>query len=1071
MEKFVKILIVLAFQMFVFGQVNAQIAKGTVTDSKGDAIIGATVLEKGTTNGTVTNVEGEFSLTLKNANSMIEVSYIGYEKQSLNQAGKGLLKVVLNENAKALDEVVVTALGIKRDKKSLGYAIQEVKGEELTKVKSNNVMNSLAGRVAGLKVSTTGTGEWGTTNILLRGATSLSGNNQPLIVVDGIPVSGGSRGTGSENGGIDYGSGLSDINPDDIESVSMLKGGNAAALYGSRAGSGVIMITTKKGIARKTLGVKYSYDLGISTLNVLPNLQNEYGRQTEIVDGVEQEVLKGTNWADAKLDGRMVKKWNGDIVPFTAQPNNISDFFQTGIRNTHSIEMDGGSEIAQARLSIMASNSKGIIPNSELKKYSFSLSGNAKLGKKLTISGRTTYLIQNTQNRPNLADSPDNPMYSFLRMPRNIQLDDMRDYEDANGFPRLWDGLAKSYTDDISKNQNPFWSIYKNINKDNRYRLMANASAKYEFSKHLDLMLRAGTDFTLDDNETRVAKRTAYENNETRSKYAQSWGKSFENNFDFLLTYKNSFLDNQLSVVATGGGNLMHSWGNSIGFYALSLSLDNLYTVGNAKNVTSSQGFSQKQVQSVYGTVSLGYKSFLFLDITAREDWNSSLYSNINPAGSDLNYFYPSASLSTLVTDAFPTLKSDFLSYLKVRLAIARIGNGTSAYRTSYNYSIGPGHLGQQYAYKPDVKPFVNLKPELVNTSEVGIEANFFQNLLKLDATYYINRTSNQIIAQRIPSPSGYTTKLMNAGLVQNQGVELQLTASIFNKKDLHWDVFVNFSRNRDKIIELLDPNKNDRRIIASAGTMSIHAKAGGRYGEIYGTKYLRNDKGERIIGSNGLPMLAEDAIGSRTDNYLGNIQNDFLGGLGTNLSIKNFNFSALVDVRMGGKLYSFTEKITTEYGNAPWTTTGREEWAASEIARVAAGKSPVEWLTSRNQRGYLPQGVVLLPDGSYTPNRNLYVSPQSYWINAAGVDEEFLHDASFVKFKEVRLGYNLPKKWLKPFTINNLEIAAVGRNLFYIYKAAPKGLDPEASFNGMGFEYSSIPSTREWGASVTVSF
>ncbi|MBV5343222.1 TonB-dependent receptor, partial [bacterium] len=295
--------------------------------------------------------------------------------------------------------------------------------------------------------------------------------------------------------------------------------------------------------------------------------------------------------------------------------------------------------------------------------------------------------------------------------------------------------------------------------------------------------VRAGTDFTLDDNETRVAKRTAYENNETRSKYAQSWGKSFENNFDFLLSYKNNLFDNKLSVVATGGGNYRHNWGNSIGFYALALSLDNLYTVGNAKNVTSSQGFSQMQVQSLYGTVSLGYKSYLFLDLTAREDWNSTLYSKIDPASSDLEYFYPSASLSTLVTDAFPALKTDLLSYLKVRLAIAGIGNGTTAYRTSYNYSIGPGHLGQQYAYKPDVKPFVTLKPELVNTGEVGVEANFFQNLLKLDATYYINRTSNQIIAQRIPSPSGYTSKLMNAGLVQNQGVEIQLTANIINKK------------------------------------------------------------------------------------------------------------------------------------------------------------------------------------------------------------------------------------------------------------------------------------------------
>lgn len=1070
MRKHLKLIVLLVIQFVFVGFAAAETIKGVVTDSQSETIIGAAVREKGTNTGTITDMNGNFTLNVKSMQSVLVISYVGYSTQEI-KVNAETMKVILIEDAQSLDEVVVTALGIKREKKSLGYSIQEVKGDELTKVKSNNVMNSLAGRVAGLKVSTTGTGEWGSTNILLRGATSLSGNNQPLIVVDGVPVSGGSRGNGSENGGIDYGSGLSDINPDDIESVSVLKGGNAAALYGSRAGSGVIMITTKKGAAKKTMGVKYSYDLGVSSLNVLPNLQNEYGRQTEMVNGVEQEVLKGTNWADSKLDGHAVKKWNGEVAPFTAQPNNISDFFQTGMRSSHSLELDGGNEKAQARLSMLYSNATGIIPNSSLDKYSFSLSGNAKLTDKLSINGRVNYNIQNTKNRPNLADSPDNPMYSFLRMPRNIQLDDMRTYEDANGFPILWDGKAKSYTDAISKNQNPFWSIYKNYNNDNRYRLMGNMSLKYDITSYLSMMVRGGTDYSLDDSETRVAKRTAYENNETRSKYAQSWGKSFENNYDYLLTFNKSFLDNDLSVIISQGGNYMQQWGNGIGFYGLALSLDNLYTVGNAKNVTTNQSFSQKQVQSLYGSASIGYKSYIFLDLTARNDWDSSLKSIINPASSDLSYFYPSASVSGILTDAIPAIKSDLISYLKVRVSTAGVGNGTSPYRTSYSYSIGPGHLGQQYAYKPDTKPFVNLKPELMNSNEIGVEGYFFKHVLKLDATYYINKTYNQIIDQRIPSPSGYTSKLINAGIVQNQGVELQLTANIIEKTDLHWDMFVNFSRNRDKIIELLDPDKKDRRIIASAGTLSIHAKAGGRYGEIYGTKYLRNDKGERIIGANGLPQLASDQYGSNTENYLGNIQNDFIGGIGTNFSYKGISLSALVDVRMGGKLYSFTEKITTEYGNAPWTTTGRTEWSASETKRIAAGKSPVEWFNSRDQKGYLPQGVVVLPDGSYTPNRNLYISPQAYWVNAAGVDEEFLHDASFVKFKELRIAYNLPKKWLKPLLINNIQLAAVGRNLFYIYKAAPKGLDPEASFNGMGFEYSSVPTTREWGLSANISF
>ena len=1070
MRKSLKFIALLLTLIFSVGFTAAENIKGIVTDENGETIVGATIREKGTNTGTVTDLNGNFTLTVKSLQSTIVVSYVGYTTQEV-KASAQLMKIGMKSDAQSLDEVVVTALGIKRDKKALGYSIQEVKGDELTKVKTNNVMNSLAGRVAGLQVTSTGTGEWGTTNIQLRGASSLSGNNQPMIVVDGIPVSGGSRGKGSENGGLDYGSGLSDINPDDIESISVLKGGNAAALYGSNAAPGVILITTKKGAARKTMGVKYSYDLGVSTLNSFPALQNEYGRQTEIVDGVEQEVLKGTNWAATKLDGHSVKKWNGEMATFDAQPNNVSDFFQSGIRSSHSLELDGGTEKAQARLSMLYSTATGIIPNSNLDKYSFSLTGNAKLTDKLTISGRANYIIQNTINRPNLADSPDNPMYSFLRMPRNIVLDDMKTYQDVNGFPILWDGQAKSYTSDISKNQNPYWSVYKNYNNDNRYRLMANMSIKYDFTKDLNIMVRGGTDFISDDSETRVAKRTAYENNETRSKYAQGWSKSFNNNFDYMINYSKKFLNDDLSMVLMQGGNISKSWGNSIGFYSLALSLDNLYTVGNAKNVTSSQGFSQKEVQSLYGSASFGYKSYAFLDLTARNDWNSTLMNPTDPIVANVSYFYPSISFSGIVTDAFPSLKTDWLSFLKTRLSYARVGNGTTPYALSYNYSIGPGHLGQQYAYKPEIKQFVVLKPELTGAYEAGIEANFFKNKIKLDVSFYSKNTFNQIIGQRIPSPSGYTSKLINAGDVQNQGIEIQLTGNIIEKKDLRWDVFVNFSRNRDKINILLEPDKSDRRIISSAGTLAIFAKAGGRYGEIYGTKYLRNDKGERIIGANGLPQLAMDQYGSTTENYLGNIQNDFMGGIGTNFSYKQFTFSGLIDVRMGGKLYSFTEKITTEYGNAPWTTSGREAWAASETARIAAGRSPVEWFNSRDQKGYLPQGVVLLPDGSYTPNRNLYVSPQSYWINAAGVDEEFLHDASFVKFKEIRIGYNLPKKWLKSLQINNIQLAAVARNLFYIYKAAPKGLDPEASFDGMGFEYSSVPTTREWGLSANVTF
>lgn len=1056
---YIIVLMFLFWNLTSFAQENR--LQGKVVDENNEPMAGVTVVIVPIDNekmiGTTSGFDGTFTLTKPAGARKLKVSFIGYENQEIEIAGRKEFTIKLLPNVQTLNEVVITALGMKREKKALGYAVTEVVGNDLASTRSSNVINALAGRVAGLSIVNSGTGEWGSTNIVLRGYNSLSGNDKPLLVVDGVPASSGSRGGGSGEGGIDYGNGLSDINQDDIERITVLKGANAAALYGSRAANGVILITTKKGEVDK-LSVEYNLSYTITQPLDIPELQNEFGRTLlKNPDGSFLEQIDDIYSWGAHMDGRIYTNWRGNQVNFSPQPNNVRDFYQTGYNLTNSISVATGNANSDLRISYANTNSESMIPNSELLKNNIGLYARSKYKDYVELSGKLTYYTQSVKNRPNLTDSPDNPMSTFLRMPRNLDLNDMKDYKLENGFPRLYDGRADSWDASTSRNQNPYWTINENLNTDGRRRMTGMASIKINFTGYLNLLLRAGTDYILDDKENIVAKRTAYEVNETRSKYSSSTESGYENNYDFLLNFNKGISD--FGVNVSLGGNTMYEKYKSIGGWGTVLLEDKLFSFSNLKNVNVSQGFSQKKINSLYGVGSFDYKRYLYFEVTARNDWSSTLPPQNN------SYFYSSASFSGIISDMFQSIPS-WLSFSKVRMSLARVGSDTEPYSYLYTYSISPGHLGQPYGYKPFVKPLYDLKPEITSAYEFGTENHFFKNRLWVDFSYYYTSTHNQILAIASPVATGYSSVLINAGKVSNKGIEFELTGIVFdNFNGLRLETGATFSLNRNHIDELYQ--NIDKRVLTGVGTMSVVATADGNYGDIIGKRYKRDPQGRIILNNFGMPEIDKTADGNDLF-ILGNIQPDFMGGVFLNAEYKGLFFNALINYKIGGEFYSTTDQLLTQYGNSPRTLEGRDDWAVSEQARIEAGIPEDQWAATG---GYQPDGVQLQGDGTYAPTSGLYVSPQKYWNVTFNIDEEFVHNASYVKLNQIRVGYRIPKKWISVMHLQELSVSFVGNNLLYIWKAAGYGLDPESSFDGFGIEYASIPTARNFGLSLNVRF
>ena len=1041
LSKLTMAFVMLLFSLGIYAQSGDKIrVTGTVTDESGETLIGASVAEKGTTNATITGVNGDYSLTVS-ADATLVITYIGYTPKEIPVNGKTTIDIVVSENTELLDEVVVTALGIKRDKKSLGYALSEIKGDQLTESRDANIANALSGKVAGLQVKQSGTGPSGSSRIVLRGNNSIIGDNQPLVVVDGVPIDSGTGGSDDYwgNRAVDRGSGMADISPDDIESMSVLKGPAAAALYGSRAGNGVIMITTKTGAGKKGLGISYSTNLTFDSPMQMPEYQNIYGQGSE----GKYIVNNAQSWGE-KMAGQQFVDHTGGTFTYSAGDNDLKDFLRTGTTWTNSLDLSSGSDKSTIRLGVMNLSNKGVVPNSSFSRTSVTLRGTAKLSDKLSLDAKATYINQKTDNRIKLGGDPDNIFNNYLMMPRSVHYSDLDRPDLGYAYPKGTistetktdlSGKPIAWTDSYGGNiRNPYWAANKNTNSDRKNRFIGFASLKYEFTDWLNIQGRYGMDLTNATFKDVLATGTPYWYAE--GDLIMSKNENYEINTDFLITLNKNLTD-KMGLLATAGGNIMYRKSDEIWAQTRGLYIPDYYQLENSLDKDMKNILSRKQINSLYATASLSWNNMLYLDLTARNDWSSSLNSD------NRSYFYPSVGASWLFSETFMN-KLGPINYGKLRLSWAQVGNDTDPYQL-YNYrTILTSQAvidGEKRVIlegnKSDVKANYNLKNETINSWEVGLELKAFNNRLGLDFAFYNKDAKDQILKMNVTQTIGWAYKYVNAGNVRNRGVELMLTGTPVQTKDFNWDVALNFSKNSNKIVELVDGT--EQQILSHASysdQIQIVARVGGSYGDLYGKTFRRDDNGNIVIGTNGNPIIDNEY------KKLGNSNPDWMGGITNTFRYKNFDLSFQVDMRYGGDVYMGSIRSGANAGTLAMTLDGRD--------------------------GMVVPGV--LADGT---TNNITTTAQNYWGALTGAAEPWIYDATNIRLRELSFGYALPRTLLSKTPFQAVKLSFVGRNLWMIHSKT-KGFDPESGFstgNAQGFEYGSMPTLRSLGFNLNVTF
>ena len=1014
--------------------------QGTVTDGN-EPIIGASVMVKGKNQGAVTDMDGHFSIDVAPGTELV-ISYLGYQPKTVKAAAG--MKVTLSEDSKNLKEIVVTALGIKRDRKALGYGLSEIKGEELTKAKETNVINSLAGKVAGLVVQNTAGGASGSTRVLLRGNTEMTGNNQPLYVVDGVPLDNTNFGSAGQAGGYDLGDGISAINPDDIETMTVLKGPAASALYGSRASHGVILITTKKA-AKDKVSVEYNGSITMDKqLAKWDNIQQVYG----MGNGGQylETTTSGTNMSwGPKADDYLVKYFDGQQRPFQIWPNNTSNFFRTGLTAQNTAVLSVSSGKTGVRFSMTDMRNKDILPNTHMNRDNFNLRATTSAG---PVDFTANYTRENVKNRPALGDSQSNVGKNLMTLASTYNQAWLRTYQNADGTYANWNGLDQY-------NKNPYWDLYKNKNTSAKDVFRFTGKAIWNIAEGLKLQGTVGTDINNMTFDDFVAKTTP----------GQAAGsltnQVFHNrtlNAELLMLYNHSWGDFDLN--ATLGGNIFKVDNKTYTMKGINQQMMNLETIMNYSEQHVQQDTYKKQINSLYGSASLGYKHTYYLEGTLRGDKSSTLPLDHN------TYVYPSVSGSMVFSEFIKN--KHIISFGKVRASWAKVGSDTDPYQLALNYATAkysyPGFtIGMINNY---TQPNKNLKPTMTSSYELGLEMKFFNYRMGLDVTYYNQNSRDQIIRLASSSTSGYANRLINAGEIQNRGVEIALNGRALQLKDFAWDLGVNFSKNNNKVKKLVDGMDYFELEKATWCGVSVGAEVGQNYGSIVGKDFKRTADGQVIINSEtGMPIIDDKT------HVLGNASWDWTGGWYTTFSYKNFRLSASFDVKVGADLFSMSMRSAYQTGKAKETLAGREEWYQSEEARLAAGKTIAEWRAEGKARGYVVPGVIEQADGSFKPN-DIPVNPEAYWKSAAdNAPSMFIYDNSYVKCREITFGYTFPEKMLGSF-VKGLTVSFVARNPFIVWKNIPN-IDPDSGYNtsGLGLEYGSLPSRRSYGLNVNVKF
>ena len=1037
--------------------VQAQTQNGTlsglVKDTQGEPITGASILVKGTGKGTLTNLKGTFSISGVKTGAEIVISCVGYKSQTVKWTGNSL-QVTLEDATTTLNNVVVTALGIKRERKALGYAMQEVKGDQLMAVREPNITNALSGKISGIQILKGASGPGSSSKIVLRGSSSLSGSNQPLIVIDGVPMDNTtgaslSKETGKVNNdfwnpGTDMGNGLGDINPEDIESMTVLKGASAAALYGSRAGNGVIQIVTKSGRKNHGLGVTISSSVGVESLFMVPKLQNEFGQGTS--GGYKDNAT--TSWGP-RIEGQEYTKWDGSKARMQAY-DNVANYFKSGIDLTENIAFSQMYERTSVYTSLTRTDNKSHIPGASLGRTNLTLRATTKFGPsdRWSTDTKVQYIRTFVQNRPMNGSNASNAFYTIYSLPRSM---DIRDFSD----PRTADGNMRWYGE--GSQTNPYWASKYNLNSDTRDRFLLSAALKYKVTDWLDAELRVGSD----QYATRVERKTYAGSPIAKGggQYETEQVKFYENNYSFLISAHKDNLFDKLGASGSFGGNLMERRLTGLRAWVDQLVIKNIFSLNNGlERPKNMETFSHKKINSLYGTLQLNWDGYLFLDGTLRNDWSSSL------AKANRSFLYPSLSISVVLSDLLRkgnVRLPEWISFAKLRASMAQVGNDLEPYQLYSTYNIKKDPLGGTIASVDNTLYDDKVRSELIKSYEVGAELRFFDNRLGIDFAWYRSNATNQLIELPMDPASGYERKMINAGNIQNEGIELMLTADIIRSNNFKWNAQLNLSHNENKIIKLYAGDASNSPVteyqLGTYENLKILAREGGKYGEIWGSTFKRVEDpnsplyGKILTDENGLPLAGETK-------KLGDQQPDLLTGLTNSFSFKGFDLSFLIDARIGGKMFSGTNHALQANGSSANTAVnGRRKFVVDgAVAKQVGGKTV------------------------YEPNTT-EVTPQDYWSAISsrsnpnlGISEANIFSATSIRLRNIALSYTLPSSILKKTPITRVKLGVSCNNVWMI-KSYMNGVDPESVFatgtNATGYEFASSPSTRSVLFNVTLGF
>lgn len=1061
------------------GAAQVTTVRGIVTtEEDGEPVIGASVIVKGTALGTVTDVNGRFELSgLPPSATRLLISYISLMAKEVVIAPQ--VSVTLKSDTHLLDEVVVTALGISREKKALGYTAQEVKQDALVQGKDNNLLNSLSGKIAGVRITNT-QGDVGSSRIVIRGETSIAGENQPLFIVDGIPVDNSQL--NARSSGRDFKNAIADLNPEDIKTLTVLKGPNAAALYGARAAHGAIVITTKGGDKRqKGIGITLHSSTQVSFVATLPEFQNLFGQgaggRFSYVDGKGAGVNDGVDesWGPRLDIGLLIPQFDSPLdadgnrvaTPWVSHPNNVRDYFRMGISTNNGISIARGDDKYQFRVGYNYEKQVSIVPDAGTNKTNISLNTDYHLAKWIVVGATANYIVYTAPSLPGSATPSgsnvrsNSPMLQFLWFGRQVDTNSLK-----ADYTRNWNS---SYYD------NPFWSASYNTQSQERHRLIGDLHAEFRLTDGLNVRFRTSTDWYNDRRKSKVKWGSAGAGSPYGS-YAEDAYTVKENNTEVLATYIKQ-LNKNWGIDALLGFNVRNKQYENNYQAAPRLAVADLYTLTNSRDpLTSSNDFYRLRQYGLYGSIQLDYRRWAFLNITGRNDWSSTLPVDNN------SYFYPSVTASVLLSEAFGW-RSKAVNYLKIRGGWSQVGADANPYQLATVFTSETAFNGNPLQSSSTIGMNPNLKPEKTSSIEAGFEAAFWDNRLYLDFTYYKTDSRNQILKLATTAASGYTSQVRNAGHIRNRGYEIQLGAvPIQTSKGFRWNLDLNYGANSSKVVKLDDEGLITSYQLYSSG-IQILASVGEAYGTLFGTSYVRDANGNVVVDANGLPKI------STTNKTLGKFTPDWTGGISNTFSYRSLSLSFLIDASVGGSIFSNTNKTGKYTGVLANTLSGRDAehgglWYYTDAMgnNVRLSESPSYSVSSDGlyyaqvngqstrvyQDGIMVEGVT----ESGSKNEEV-VSAEKYYHRIYSIAEANVYDASYVKLREVALSYRLPRLWTQKLHLQEASVTLTGRNLWTIYKSVPN-IDPESALttgNAQGVEAYSLPTTRSFGVNLSVKF